>query len=166
MSRQKWEALLSLAENLKEEDAEEVERLLREVDLKSVALLLKELSDNAEAVADLIRFAKALRESGTLALLESLVEATDENFNALLRPETMRAVGNLMALFYLLSSFNNLMLMKAAEMTPKCTERAVAEASQNMKPLGIIELIKILRSPELGAAVRGLHASLKCFSGR
>ncbi|MEN3000127.1 MAG: hypothetical protein ABDH61_06120 [Acidilobaceae archaeon] len=163
---QKWESLLALLENLKEEDAAEVERLLKEVDLKSVVLLLKELSDNAEAIADLIRFAKALRESGVLALLEGVVESTDENFNALLRPGAMKAIGNFGALAYMISLFNNAMLMKAAETTPRCVDRAISEAPQNMRPLGILELIRILRSPEVGAAVRGLHTTLKCLSGK
>ena len=163
---QKWESLLSLAENLKEEDVEEVEKTLKEVDVKAVAMLLKELSDNAEAISDLIRFAKALRESGTLALLEAIVESTDENFNALLRPGAMKAIGNFAALAYMISLFNNVTLMKAAETTPKCVDRAVSEASQNMKPIGILELIRILRSPEFGAALRGLHSTLKCFSGK
>lgn len=163
---QKWESLLALVENLKEEDAQEVEKLLKEVDLKSVALLLKELSDNAEAIAELIRFAKALRESGVLALLEAVVESTDDNFNALLRPGAMKAFGNFGALAYMISLFNNAMLMRAAETTPKCVDRAIGETPKNLRPLGILELIGILRSPEVGAAVRGLHTTLKCLNGK
>lgn len=166
MRAQRWESLLALAEGVSDKDAVEIEEILKGVDLKGVAMLLKELSDNAESIAELIRLSKTLKESGTLALLESFLESTDENFNALLRPDTMRAVGNLMMLVYLLSSLNNSMLMKAAESVPPCIDKAVDTASNNMRPIGILEAIRILRSPEVGAALRSLHAALSCLAKR
>lgn len=166
MKSQKWESLLAITEGVSEQDVAEIEEMLKEVDLKNVAMLLKELSDNADSISELIRLSKALKESGTLAILESVLEMTDENFNALLRPDAVRALGNLMMLVYLLSSLNNAMLMKAAEGVPPCLDKAVNSASENMRPIGILEAIRILRSPEVGAALRGLYAALSCLAKR
>ena len=129
------DALLAMFEGVREEDIEEMEKVLKSVDLKKLALLLKELSDNADAILSLIEIAKMLRETGTTAALTGLLEVSDETFNAMARAEVMRAVGNLMMLIYMLSMFDNFMLMRAAESTPRCVDVAVKEASKgNEKP--------------------------------
>jgi len=44
------DVLLAMFEGVREEDVEEIERVLKSVDLKKLALLMKELSDNADAI--------------------------------------------------------------------------------------------------------------------
>jgi uncharacterized protein YjgD (DUF1641 family) len=86
---------------------------------------MKELSDNADAILSLIEVAKMLKETGTTAALTGLLEVSDETFNAIARAEVMKAVGNLIMPVYMLSMFDNFMLMRAAETTPKCVDVAV-----------------------------------------
>jgi hypothetical protein len=54
------DVLLAMFEGVREEDVEEIERVLKSVDLKKLAILMKELSDNADAILSLIESAKML----------------------------------------------------------------------------------------------------------
>ena len=160
------DALLAMFEGVREEDIEEMEKVLKSVDLKKLALLLKELSDNADAILSLIEIAKMLRETGTTAALTGLLEVSDETFNAMARAEVMKAVGNLMMLIYMLSSFDNFMLMRAAESTPRCVDVAVREASKVEGGLGLLELLRVMRSPEMATALKAFTSLMKCLRGR
>jgi uncharacterized protein YjgD (DUF1641 family) len=160
------DALLAMFEGVREEDIEEMEKVLKSVDLKKLALLLKELSDNADAILSLIEIAKMLRETGTTAALTGLLEVSDETFNAMARAEVMKAVGNLMMLIYMLSSFDNFMLMRAAESTPRCVDVAVREASKVEGGLGLLELLRVMRSPEMATALKAFTSLMKCLRGK
>jgi len=160
------DALLAMFEGVREEDIEEMEKVLKSVDLKKLALLLKELSDNADAILSLIEIAKMLRETGTTAALTGLLEVSDETFNAMARAEVMKAVGNLMMLIYMLSSFDNFMLMRAAESTPRCVDVAVREASKVEGGLGLLELLRVMRSPEMATALKAFTSLMKCLRSR
>jgi uncharacterized protein YjgD (DUF1641 family) len=160
------DALLAMFEGVREEDIEEMEKVLKSVDLKKLALLLKELSDNADAILSLIEIAKMLRETGTTAALTGLLEVSDETFNAMARAEVMKAVGNLMMLIYMLSMFDNFMLMRAAESTPRCVDVAVKEASKVEGGLGLLELLRVMRSPEMATALKAFTSLMKCLRGR
>ncbi|MDM7275852.1 MAG: hypothetical protein P3X22_007065 [Thermoprotei archaeon] len=160
------EALLAIFETLKEEDVEEIEETLKAVDLKNVAILLKELSENADSIISLIEVARMLKESGTLAALSGLLEVSDETFNAAARAELMKAVGNAMMLVYMLSLFNHGILLRAAETTPKCVEAAINEAAKTDKGLGLLELLRIMRSPEMAAALKSFMAMMRCLKGK
>jgi uncharacterized protein YjgD (DUF1641 family) len=160
------DVLLAVFEGVREEDVEEVERLLKGVDIKKLALLLRELSDNADAILSLIEVAKMLKETGTMAALKGLLEVSDETFNAVARAEVMRALGNLMMLVYMLSLFDNFTLMRAAETTPKCVDVAVREASRVERGLGLLELLSIMRSPEVATALRAFTSFMKCVRGK
>lgn len=162
----RWEALLAMFETVKEEDVEEIEKLLRGVDVKKLALLLRELSENADAILSLIELAKMLKDTGAIAAISGLLEVSDETFNATARAEFMKAVGNLMMLVYMLSLFDNFTLMRAAEITPKCIEVATREASKVDRGLGLLELLNLMRSPEMAAALKGFIAMMKCMRGK
>jgi uncharacterized protein YjgD (DUF1641 family) len=160
------DVLLAMFEGVREEDVEEIERVLKSVDLKKLALLMKELSDNADAILSLIEVAKMLKETGTTAALTGLLEVSDETFNAIARAEVMKAVGNLMMLVYMLSMFDNFMLMRVAETTPKCVDVAVKEASKVERGLGLLELLSIMRSPEMAAALKAFTSIVRCMRGK
>ncbi|MFN4046266.1 MAG: DUF1641 domain-containing protein [Acidilobaceae archaeon] len=164
--KSKVESLLAVFEAMKEEDVEEIEETLKTVDLKKVALLLKELSENADSIMSLIEVASLLKESGTLAALSGLLETSDETFNAAARAELMKAIGNAMMLVYMLSLFNHGILLKAAETTPKCVETAINEAAKTDKGLGLLELLRVMRSPEMAAAIKSFMAMMKCLKGK
>ncbi|MEM1928054.1 MAG: hypothetical protein QXS85_04900 [Acidilobaceae archaeon] len=159
-------ALLSLLESLSDEELREIEEVLRTVDLKKVALLLRELSENADSIAGMIELARALKESGTTAALLGLLETADETFSAAVRQELMKTLGNTMMLVYMLSQLNHEALLKAAETIPRCTEAAAAEAAKTEKGLGLLELIKIMRSPEMAAALKAFMTMMKCLKGK
>ncbi|MEM0366494.1 MAG: hypothetical protein QXR02_05930 [Acidilobaceae archaeon] len=164
--KSKWESLFSVIENMREEDVVEIEEVLREVDVKKIALVLRELSDNADSILELIKVSKMLKESGSLAGIEGLLEVSDETFNAIARAEFMKAVGNAMMLVYMLSLFNHATLMKAAEATPKCVDKALEEASRVDKGLGLIELLRLVRSPEMAIVIKGFMSMVKCFRSK
>jgi uncharacterized protein YjgD (DUF1641 family) len=126
---------------------------------------MKELSDNADAILSLIEVAKTLKETGTTAALTGLLEVSDETFNVIARAEVMKDVGNLMMLVYMLSMFDNFMLVRAAETTPKCVDVAVKEASKVERGLGLLELLSIMRSPEMAAALKAFTSIVRCMRG-
>jgi uncharacterized protein YjgD (DUF1641 family) len=160
------DVLLAMFEGVREEDVEEIERVLKSVDLKKLAILMKELSDNADAILSLIEVAKMLKETGTTAALTGLLEVSDETFNAIARAEVMKAVGNLIMPVYMLSMFDNFMLMRAAETTPKCVDVAVKKASKVERGLGLLELLSIMRSPEMAAALKAFTPIVRCMRGK
>ena len=102
----------------------------------------------------------------TTAALTGLLEVSDETFNAMARAEVMKAVGNLMMLIYMLSSFDNFMLMRAAESTPRCVDVAVREASKVEGGLGLLELLRVMRSPEMATALKAFTSLMKCLRSR
>lgn len=132
-------------------------------EMERLSSLIKELAENADAIEALIRTAKALKESGFLEAVKTLSEMSDELFSSITKPEMMKALGNAMMLVYMLSQMDHPLLFKAAQSVPACTRAALEEASKTEKGLSILELMSIMRSPEMAAALKALTASIGCL---
>jgi uncharacterized protein YjgD (DUF1641 family) len=157
------EALASALESLSEDDVKYLAESLKRVDVKALADALVELSRNADALAEALALLRALKESGALATLKGLLEAGDELFNAAARPEVMKSLGNAMMLVYMLSLFDNALLMRMAESLPRCVEESVEAMEKTGKGMGIRDLLTVMRSPEMAALLNAMMALSRCM---
>lgn len=140
---------MALTLNIPEDKAE---RILRLLDM---------LADNQEAIESLLRTLSRLKESGVLAALEGLAEGFDEGFNYMARAEVMAAVGNLMMLLYMLSRIDQPMLFEIAEKMPRALSTIYGEIKAERRRAGILELLELVRSPEIFAFMSALRSMLK-----
>lgn len=126
--------------------------------------LLDMLADNSDAIESLLRTLSRLKESGILAALEGLAEGFDEGFNYMARAELMAAIGNLMMLLYMLSRIDQPMLFELAEKVPRALSIAyeeIKESKMRRKRVGMLELLALMRSPEIYALMNALRMMLK-----
>ncbi len=157
------EALLKALENLSDEDLTYLAEKLSEVDVKKLADLMATLSQNADGLIALLALAGELKEKGILASMGAVVEAYDELFNAMARPEMMKAMGNMMMLVYMLSQLDHGMLMQLAESMPKCSKAAMDEMKNASKGMGFKELMDFMRSPEMAALLKAAARFSRCM---
>ena len=157
------EALASALESLSDEDVRYVAEALRKIDVRALADALVELSKNADALVEAVRLFKALKDSGALATLEGLLEIGDELFNAAARPEIMKSLGNMMMLVYMLSLFDNALLMRMAETVPKCFQESMKAMEKTEKGMGLRDLLSLMRSPEMAALLNAMVAVSRCM---
>lgn len=136
-------------------EAPREEKLLKLLDL---------LEENYEAIETAIKLVAALKRSGMLDAMLEIAERSDEIFNAAVRAELMKSLGNMMMLVYMLGQLDNFKLMMLAESLPKCVEEAEKAAGKG-GGMGIRELLRVMTSPEMAAALRAFQASMKCFMG-
>ncbi|SPC33281.1 conserved protein of unknown function [Candidatus Nitrosocaldus cavascurensis] len=150
----RWVSIMALTLNIPEEKAEKVIRLL---DM---------LADNSDAIESLLRTLSRLKESGMLAALEGLAEGFDEGFNYMARAEMMAAIGNLMMLLYMLSRIDQPMLFEIAEKLPKGLNLMYEEIKAPKKKASIMELLALMRSPEIFALMSAMRSMLKSISSK
>ncbi len=126
--------------------------------------LLEVLEENYEAVETAIRLLAALKRSGLLDAALEVAERSDDVFSSVVRAELMKSIGNAMMLLYLLGQLDNFKLMKLAESLPRCVEEAEKAAAKG-GGLSIRELLRIMTSPEMAAALRAFQAATGCIAG-
>ena len=122
--------------------------------------LLEELANNTDAIESLLRTITKLNDSGILAALEGLAEGFDEGFNYMARQELMATIGNLMMIFYALSKIDQAILYEIAEKLPKGIETMHKELKKPRHKVGILEMLKILESPDMAAFLRAVQAMI------
>ncbi len=157
------EALLKALEGLSDEDLAYLAERLAETDVRKLADLMATLSQNADGLIALLTLAGELKEKGLLAGMSAVVEAYDELFNAMARPEMMKAMGNMMMLVYMLSQLDHGMLMQLAEAMPRCSKEAMEEMKNTSKGMGFKELIDFMRSPEMAALLKAAARLSRCM---
>ncbi|MCE4612406.1 MAG: hypothetical protein F7C07_01045 [Desulfurococcales archaeon] len=157
------EALAGALESLSDEDVRYIAEALKKIDVRALADALVELSRNADALVEAVRLFKALKDSGALATIEGLLEIGDELFNAAARPEIMKSLGNMMMLVYMLSLFDNALMMKMAEAVPKCVQESVKTMEETEKGMGLRDLLSLMRSPEMAALLNAMVAMSRCI---
>lgn len=145
---------MALTLNIPEDKAEKVMRLL------------DTLADNSDAIESLLRTLSRLKESGILAALEGLAEGFDEGFNYMARAEMMAAIGNLMMLLYMLSRIDQPILFEIAEKLPKGLNLMYEEIKAPKKKVSIMELLALMRSPEIFALMSAMRSMLKSISSK
>lgn len=160
---EKKNPLMEALEQIPEEDAKALAEAIKSIDFKKAAETIKLLSENMDTIARIVKLLNDLKESGALAALEAFTEGSDELFNAATRTEFMSAIANAVTLVYMLSQFSHPMLVQMAETMPKCTGKAMEELKKTEKGMGLFQLLSLMRSPEMAAAMKAMVSAIRCM---
>ena len=160
---EKKNPLIEALEQIPEEDARALAEAIKSIDFKRAAETIKLLSENMDTITRLVKLLNYMKESGALAALEVFMGSSDELFNAASRTEFMSAVANAMMLVYMLSQFSHPMLVQMAETMPKCTEKAMNELKKTNKGMGLFQLLSLMKSPEMAAAMKAMISAIRCM---
>ena len=144
----------------------EVLESLSDEDVEKMANLIKQLIENLDTLTQALNLLKQLKESGILDVATKLLEGVDESFNAMARPEVMKPMANMMMLIYMLSNLNYEMLFQLAETMPKCMDKAMDEMKKTEKGMGLLELMRLMKSPEMAALLKAMIAMSSCMRGK
>ncbi len=144
----------------------EVLESLSDEDVEKMANLIKQLIENLDTLTQALNLLKQLKESGILDVATKLLEGVDESFNAMARPEVMKPMANMMMLVYMLSNLNYEMLFQLAEIMPKCMDKAMDEMKKTEKGMGLLELMRLMKSPEMAALLKAMIAMSSCMRGK
>ncbi len=123
--------------------------------------LAKRLARNADQVEQALDTLELLGDSGLLAGANSALAEFDENFSALTRPDVMTMIANLMMLLGLLGQLPYEGGFKLATEAPPAIEEAYPRFRERKEPMGLREAIRILRSPDVAAAMEMLVTVLR-----
>ncbi|MCS7140862.1 MAG: hypothetical protein NZ888_01585 [Candidatus Nitrosocaldus sp.] len=152
---------MALTLNIPEEKADRIIRLL---DM---------LAENSDAIESILRTLTRLKESGILAALEGLAEGFDEGFNYMARAEVMAAIGNLMMLLYMLSRIEQPVLLELVERMPRALSAMYREIKgverereRRRKKVSILELLALMRSPEIYTLMSAMRSMMKDTSSK
>jgi uncharacterized protein YjgD (DUF1641 family) len=145
--------------------ADETTRQLTDDEREAVDRVLLKLAENAEGVEQLIELAGHLHRSGALAGLQAGIEDLDENFSAVMRPELMGMVTNLMMLMGVLSQVSYEPFFDLATRTPPALDDGYRRFQQRQERLSLREAVQMMRSPEVAAALETMVAVLRAQRG-
>jgi len=127
--------------------------------------LLSRIARNAVAVEQSLEMVERLADSGTLAALNAMLKEFDENFSAITRPEFMGMVANLMTLLGVMSQVSYPPFFDAAMNVPEAVNRTYPQFRARQEKLGLGEMIALLRSPDVAAALQMMAAVLRAQRG-
>jgi uncharacterized protein YjgD (DUF1641 family) len=123
------------------------------VDEARLESLIERISDAAPAIEQVLEVVERLAESGVLAGANAVLEEWDDTFSALTRPEGMTLVANLMMLMGALSNVRYDAMFDVAMRMPDAVNEGLEQARERTEPLGMLELLRILRSPGMAGAM-------------
>ncbi|ABM80382.1 DUF1641 domain-containing protein [Hyperthermus butylicus] len=154
MSAQTNEAVLKVLDKLSQLNPEELERLV------------DSLIEAKEALAQMARIAAKLKETGVLDVIETFLDSSAEQFNAMTRPDIMSMVANMMMAAWILGQIPHGMLVELGNKVSTCTAAAKEEFDKTNKKLGLMEMLNIMRSPEFAAALKAMQKMLACLKSK
>jgi uncharacterized protein YjgD (DUF1641 family) len=136
-------------------------RQLTDAEREAVDRVLLRLAENAEGVEQMIALAGHLQRSGALAGLQAGIEDLDENFSAVMRPDLMGMVTNLMMLMGVLSQVSYEPFFDLATRTPQALDEGYRRFQERQEKLSPREAMALMRSPEVAAALETMVAVLR-----
>lgn len=141
-------------------------RQLTDAEREAVDRVLLRLAENAESVEQMIELAGHLHRSGALAGLQAGLEDLDENFSAVMRPDLMGMVTNLMMLMGVLSQVSYEPFFDLATRTPPALDEGYRGFQERKEKLGLRETVALMRSPEVAALLQTMVAMLRAQRGQ
>jgi uncharacterized protein YjgD (DUF1641 family) len=130
---------------------------------ETVALgrLQKRLAQDAEQVEQALRMVERLADSGLLAGVNAVLGDFDESFNALTRPDLMTMVTNLMMVLGMLSQLPYESTFRLAMDAPEALNEAYPRFRARTQPMSLREALRVVRSPDVAAAMEVLVTVLR-----
>jgi uncharacterized protein YjgD (DUF1641 family) len=130
-----------------------------------VTRVLARIARSAPAIEQALDALDHLADSGNLAALDGLFEEFDDNFNAVTRPELMGMMANMMMLMGLLSQVRYEPFFDLAMRAPETLNEAYPAFRARTEPLGLVEMFRMMRSPEMAGALELLAAVARAQHG-
>lgn len=140
-------------------------RKLTPAEQEAVDRVLVRLAENADGVEQLLDLSGHLARSGVLAGLQAGLEDLDENFSAVMRPELMGMVANLMMLMGVASQLSYEPFFDLATRTPPAIDEGYRDFRERKEKLGVREAVELMRTPEVAALMQGMVAVLRAQRG-
>ena len=137
------------------------DRPLTPEERKALERLQARLARNAPAVEQALELVENLADSGVLAGANGVVEDFDENFSAIARPDLMTMVANLMMLLGTLGQLPYEGTFKLAMEGGPAVSDAYPRFREREEKMSVREAIRILRSPDVAAAMELMVAVLR-----
>lgn len=134
---------------------------LTEAERKDLDRVLARIARSAPAIDQALDALDHLADSGNLAALDGFLAEFDDNFNAVTRPDLMGMVANLMMLMGLLSQVRYEPFFNLAMRAPASVDEAYPRFRGRTEPMGFIEMLRLLRSPEVAGALEMLADVLR-----
>lgn len=127
--------------------------------------VLTGVAERHDAFEQWLKALDALASSGVLAAVTSMLEDFDENFNAIMRPEVMGMVANMMMLMGVLSEMSYEPFFHMATRAPAKLDEEYARFQSRKEPLGVGEAMSLMRTPEFAAALEMMVAVMRAMRG-
>lgn len=127
--------------------------------------VLARIARSAPAIDQALDALDHLADSGNLAALDGLFEEFDDNFSAVTRPELMGMVANLMMIMGVLSQVRYEPFFDLAMHAPATLNEQYPKFRERTKPMGLLEMVRLMRSPEMAGALEMLAAVAKSQHG-
>lgn len=130
-----------------------------------LARVLARIARSAPAIDQALDALDHLADSGNLAALDGLFEEFDDNFSAVTRPELMGMVANLMMLMGVISQVRYEPFFDMAMHAPAAVNEEYPKFRQRTKPMGLLEMVRMMRSPEMAGTLEMMAAVAKAQHG-
>jgi uncharacterized protein YjgD (DUF1641 family) len=137
----------------------------KEMQQRSLEKVIKDVADNAEGIQQTIQLLQELHNSGVLEAVKALIEAKEKitkiAVGQLLNPPVTRAINNVMAAAEALTELDPEMTKKLTGSVVKGLKKAEEDIENNTQ-VGILDLLKALRDPDIN---RAMGFSLRFLKG-
>ncbi|PJN88264.1 DUF1641 domain-containing protein [Bacillus sp. mrc49] len=119
--------------------------------------VLQDISRNSDGIKETIKLLQELHDSGILGAINNLVEAKEDvakiAVGQMLRPPVTNALNNAMAAAGVLTELDPETTQKLVGGLSKGLQRA-EEGIQSNKKVGVFDLVKLLRDPDVNRVMR------------
>lgn len=125
------------------------------------------LDEYMEAIGETLKLLKNLKDSGLLSLISGFVahyrESTDVVVEQLSKEKNYKAVRNVLTIYTLLSNVEPDKLRGIAEKGARELMDSTEPSATN-GPLGVLQLLRLMKDPETSSGIRVMMSLLRAFS--
>jgi len=129
----------------------------KEIQAQSLEKVLQDLSQNADGIIETIKLLQELHDSGILGAINNLVAAKEQvakiAVGQMLRPPVTTAINNAMAAAGAITEIDPETTKKLMGGLSKGLQKA-EEGFQSNKKVGVFELVKLIRDPDVNRVIK------------
>jgi uncharacterized protein YjgD (DUF1641 family) len=129
----------------------------KEIQAQSLDKVLQDLSQNADGIIETIKLLQELYDSGILGAINNLVAAKEQVakivVGQMLRPPVTTAINNAMAAAGAITEIDPETTKKLMGGLSKGLQKA-EEGFQSNKKVGVFELVKLIRDPDVNRVIK------------
>lgn len=134
-----------------------------EKDAEAIKEVIDKIAQNKDAIVQLLDVVEKLKETGALTAISALAEGFEEGFNAVVKPELMGSIANIMMMVWLIGNIDHTILFELAQKAPEGINKSWEEfqktKEEGEKP-SLLKILKMMRSPEFFAVMKAIYVLL------